>query len=66
MGWRVRSKMNRSSVSISDFIELSVGGRSVTMNDRVTTNGLPDKRHQVIMIAMRNLSNSDSSEALGL
>jgi hypothetical protein len=35
------------------------------MNDCPRTNRLPDKRHQVLRVALINLSNSDSPETFG-
>lgn len=66
VGWRVRSKMYRSSVSISGSVEFSISGRPITVNNRSRTNGLLDKRHQVLIVAIRNLPNPDSPETLGL
>ncbi len=36
------------------------------MNNRSRTNGLPDERHQVLIVAIRNLPNPDSPETFGL
>src|SRR5450631_3620495 len=58
--------MNRSSVAISSAGKFFVGGRPVTVDDRPRTNGLPDKRHQVRIVALLNLSNPDSPETFGL
>lgn len=66
MRGRVRSKMDRAAVSISGIVEFSVCGRSITVNDRPRTNGLLDERHQVLIIAIGNLPNPDSSEPFGL
>jgi len=66
MGGRVRSKMNRLSVLISGGVEFSVGRRPITVNDRPRTNRLPDKRDQVLIVALSNLPNPDSPETFGL
>src|SRR6266853_3345644 len=66
MSWPVRSEMNRSSMLISGFFEVSVSGRAIAVNDRPHTDGLLNKWHQVLIVALIDLSNSDSPEALGL
>lgn len=66
MGGRVRSKMNRAAVSKSGIVEFSVSGRSIAVNNRPRTNGLLDEGHQVLIVAIGNLPNPDSSKPFGL
>ena len=62
----VGPKMNRATVSISGIVKFSVGGRSITVNNRTRTNRLLDKKEQVFIVAIRNLLNPNSPEPFGL
>ncbi len=55
VGWRIGSKAYRPAMLVAKFFEISVGRRSVAVNQRSWSNSLLDERHQTLVVALSNL-----------